>query len=709
MTAFTLHQERTAVAEEQLVIGNLRPGGQQQPGLLELITHSQRKGAGIVIQRADAQVLHHRFLRLHRKLFHDARAHGHAVGLQRPDEAHISQILEEELVVDGEGLRGAGSEDVAVLVAHFIGMRVQGAVGRDDAVAVEGTVGGVGRIVVSAEGEVLAVPEGLVLEIPDEASLIGRILAHQVPVIAEVTHGIAHGVGVFALDERAVRVGRYIGFARIGAHIHGADDVRTVIFGEQGVLILDGTGGVVGLDPVPAVHEVGTGTGLVPKAPDNHRRVVEVPLDHTLVADEVGGAEGGVLGQGHSLGIAHAVGFDIALVHHIQAILVAKGQPTGVVGIMAGAHRIDIQLLHDSDIPNHVFFGNDVTFGRMHLMPVGPLDQNGLAVHQELRIPDFHRTETHLERGAFHHGSAGVTGGHVQTVQGGDFSTPGLHALHMGLKGGLPPGHGCGGKGSHGAALGIQKSGRYGFDAGGNIGPDLKGAVGLGDDVDILQALLLARIDIDAAGNAAQPPEILVLQVGAVAPAENLQGNHILPRTNVFGKVEAGFQLAVFAIAHHLSVHPYAHVGSSAADAQIHRFLLPFRRDVEHAAVLPHVVPFLRDDGRIVLVQTFPCIADIHVNGVSVAVELPEAGDGHFVPAGVVVVNGFKAFQAGLHRLAPMETPAAVQGKGLLLVRHEGGMHGEAVLLIDFRVLPGLHFAGGIDGSDGYQCQCCGD
>ena len=222
--------------------------------------------------------------------------------------------------------------------------------------------------------------------------------------------------------------------------------------------------------------------------------------------------------------------------------------------------------------------------------------------------------------------------------------------------------------------------------------------------MDVLQALLFARIEVHAARNAAQAPEILVLQVRAVAPAENFQGDHVLPRSHVFGNIEAGLQLAVLAVSNHFAVNPHAYVRGGTADAQVHRLALPGGVQVKHAAVLPHVIPLFRDHRRRIGCQVPPGITNIHVHRVPEAVELPHAGNGHFPPGGVVIGHGGKVLQAAFHRRAAVETPAAVQRQGLLLMGGEGGPHGQAVFLKNIRVLPRLKFAG-LQGKNGTEGQ----
>lgn len=51
----------------------------------------------------------------------------------------------------------------------------------------------------------------------------------------------------------------------------------------------------------------------------------------------------------------------------VNTILVAEVVPEIIVGIVAGAHGIQVELLHHLNILNHAFARNDVTTVRIHL------------------------------------------------------------------------------------------------------------------------------------------------------------------------------------------------------------------------------------------------------------------------------------------------------------------------------------------------------
>ena len=102
-----------------------------------------------------------------------------------------------------------------------------------------------------------------------------------------------------------------------------------------------------------------------------------------------------VLGEGF-FAVAHAMRFEVGLSGEVDTILVAEVVPTGIVGIVAGTYGIDIELLHDLDVLNHALHGYDVTTIGIELMTIGTLDEDGLAVNEQLASLDFDMAEADL-------------------------------------------------------------------------------------------------------------------------------------------------------------------------------------------------------------------------------------------------------------------------------------------------------------------------
>ena len=224
----------------------------------------------------------------------------------------------------------------------------------------------------------------------------------------------------------------------------------------------------------------------------------------------------------------------------------------------------------------------------MQLVPVYALNEHRLSVHKQLSVTYFHRTETHIETCTFAH-IGPVQSAHFEPIQVWNFRAPKQRIVNYHLSHRLPF-LGLSLEGRYFLAFGIGQlefDGRY---SGGYFGLDFQVAVGIGQNMYVFNALFLPGVDEDAAGDAAQAPEILVFKVRAVAPAEDLHGYDIHARMDEFCDVKTGFQLAVFAVTNHFAVYPYPHVGGGAAYAQVHRLAVPGRRDVEDPAVLAHMV-----------------------------------------------------------------------------------------------------------------------
>ncbi len=593
----------------------------------------------------------------------------------------------------GKGLAGCGSVYILHLVADFIGVGMPAAVGRYNAVAVERAVAGVVAVEISAVGKEFAGGIGrlklqsLVGKVPDKAALVARVLAYQVPIFLEITHGVAHSVGILALDKRPRRILKAVFLAGIHGGVHRAHNVGIALF--FSTLVLHGAAAVVILYPVVAGHKVGAVARLVAQAPDDDAGVVEVAIDHPLVADQVGCLEVGALGQSGFF-IAHSVRLYVALVHHIEAVLVAQVVPNRVVGVVAGAHRIDIHLFHCADVAQHLFFGHDVSSVFAEFVAVGAFDQDRLAVDQQLRVLYLHGAETEADGGTFCKAFGGV-GRYFQLIKIRCLGAPEGGRLY--LAGGYchQTAWLCTALGNHFAG-GIFYAVFQPLDALGGDGADDIFAVHTGGDVEIFQTLFGAGINIHAAGDAAKAPEVLVLKVSAVAPAEYLQRDGVAARFYKGGQIEAGLQLAVLAVAHFAAVDPHAHVAGGAAYAQAYLRADPVGGNVKCAPVLPHVVLFDGRVGRIVLVVTSPGVADIHIQRLAKAVQLPKARNRHRVPLRIVVADGLEAACADIRILVPFKTPDAVQGQGPLLVRNECRTHRQAVLFEHVRILPGLHF-----------------
>ena len=198
-------------------------------------------------------------------------------------------------------------------------------------------------------------PHGLIHKVPDEATLIVRILTDEIPVFLESADRVTHGVSILALNERLVRIALYIVLALFVVPIHRADNVCPLMvrFFVDVTFILHRAGLIPRLKPVIGIEEVLPCTGLVTETPYNHRRMIAVALNHALHSLDYSLVIVRVFCKGLRA-ISHSMSLDISLVNNIKSVFVAEVIPKGIVRIVASAHSIEVQLLHYEDIPLHI-------------------------------------------------------------------------------------------------------------------------------------------------------------------------------------------------------------------------------------------------------------------------------------------------------------------------------------------------------------------
>ena len=235
-------------------------------------------------------------------------------------------------------------------------MGIRHTVGAYHAIAAEVVVRGIIAVEVAAVGinfhAALASPaQRLVNPIPYKTALQRRVPAYQVPILLETAARVAHCVGIFALYERLGGVcAAGIIFHALVIGIHGTEHVGKLIL--TGLLILHGAARVFGLNPFIHGLEVRAETSLVAHRPEYDARVVEIALHIALVAFHVRLGVCRVFCK-RLVAISHAVRLDVGLGNHVQPIAVAQLIPAVIVGIVARAHGVYIQLFHKLHVLQH--------------------------------------------------------------------------------------------------------------------------------------------------------------------------------------------------------------------------------------------------------------------------------------------------------------------------------------------------------------------
>ena len=192
--------------------------------------------------------------------------------------------------------------------------------------------------------------------------------------------------------------------------------------------------------------------------------------------------------------------------------------------------------------------------------------------------------------------------------------------------------------------------------------------------------ILRARIEVAVARHAAETPEILTLEVGPVAPAEDLECNQILlAGYHELGKVELAFELAVLAVADKFAVDPQVDIRGHGAEMGDDLASLPRSRNLDLAPVRAYVIVLYGNNGRIVLILVTPSVVDVDIQRVAIAVQFPDTGDGHCAPGLVVEVRLPEIRRPAVCVRHPVELPESVQGHvvgGLFRNGSSGGLRG---------------------------------
>ena len=213
--------------------------------------------------------------------------------------------------------------------------------------------------------------EALVHPIPDATTLQLLVGLNHVPIVLHAAHTVAHRVAVFHHDKRtmiyAIKTFIHKLLQILRAGIHQANNISVAVV--DGSFVCHGARGVAVFHPVVGVFEVHTIATLVAHRPHNHRRMVLVAFEHVAVALPHHFLVLRVFGKA-LFAVALGMRFAVGLVPNIESVTVAKFVPIGVIGIMAGAHRIDIKLLHQGNIAFHRLTRNDMARVRVVLVTI---------------------------------------------------------------------------------------------------------------------------------------------------------------------------------------------------------------------------------------------------------------------------------------------------------------------------------------------------
>ena len=192
--------------------------------------------------------------------------------------------------------------------------------------------------------ELLGVVDALIHPVPNATADAESRFFDDVPVFAEVTHTVAHGVVIFAHEERLVAcvvVGKSLHVVQVRVHfgveVRDAGEVTACIGGS---LVVNGTG-VEGTCCVVRGNEVVACARFVTERPENDGGVVAIALHHAHRAVDHGGFPGFLSGDNSRVVAAVCtvivpvlVTFEVSFVHDVEAIVVEHGVHFGLTGVV---------------------------------------------------------------------------------------------------------------------------------------------------------------------------------------------------------------------------------------------------------------------------------------------------------------------------------------------------------------------------------------
>ena len=265
--------------------------------------------------------------------------------------------------------------------------------------------------------------------------------------------------------------------------------------------------------------------------------------------------------------------FDVGFVNQVDAIPVAQIVPARVVGVVAGAHGVDVELFHQLNVLDHGLHSDRVARVGIVLVPVHASEQNRHAVDVYLPVFDLDLPEADLAALDFQNVAGRVLQRDQQCVQVGIFIRPLLWIGYSPLQvqRGLLS---CADRnlrhhrlGEHGLPVGVvehrfhTRARRILLAVVPDLCPDFERGITIGF-IEIRPDPKIAHVhtgrgeQVHIPVDAAQPPIVLVFQIAAIRPAVHAHRQRVLAGAEVRRDVKLGGQPASLAVAHHLAVDP---------------------------------------------------------------------------------------------------------------------------------------------------------
>ena len=181
--------------------------------------------------------------------------------------------------------------------------------------------------------------------------------------------------------------------------------------------VMERPGGIDGADPGSHSLVIDAVAAFVAQRPNDDRRVVFVTLNGVTHALGVCCGDPGVIGN-----LQERMVLEICLAYEHNAVLVAQLVPIGVVGVVRGAHGVDVVGLHGADVEFHQGTWHCFAVEVAVFVVIDAVDHQWLIVDHQRPIGDFDRPEAHAQAGVDR--ALGAFVAHQQGVQRRRFAAP---------------------------------------------------------------------------------------------------------------------------------------------------------------------------------------------------------------------------------------------------------------------------------------------
>ena len=125
--------------------------------------------------------------------------------------------------------------------------------------------------------------------------------------------------------------------------------------------------------------------------------------------------------------IAHPMRLDVRLSDDIEPEFITKFHERGIIRIVRGSHCIDVASLHLQEIRSDVVLGDVVAGFRIVVMTIDSLDQDRLAVDEELAVLHLRPAKAGLSPISGDLAAGGIGECDLIGIEIGDFCRPRFH------------------------------------------------------------------------------------------------------------------------------------------------------------------------------------------------------------------------------------------------------------------------------------------